>query len=74
MARKNALAKIFLYGMLELGALAGVPIRPDDIEALARQMNGTQVVELRKRDDDGDPPERVPRRRRDRKRGSPGRR
>ena len=73
MARKNVLAKIFLYVMLELGALAGAPIRPADVEALARQMNGSQVVELRKRDDDGDPPEPVPRRRRGAERGRPGR-
>ncbi len=61
MARKkrNLLAKFFLYAMLEVGALAGAPIRPDDIENLTRAMSGTQVVQVARRenDGDGDPPE-----------------
>ncbi|HXU30006.1 MAG TPA: hypothetical protein VN851_05460 [Thermoanaerobaculia bacterium] len=40
--------------MLEVGALAGAPIRPEDIENLTRVMNATQVVQVARRDDDGD--------------------
>jgi hypothetical protein len=54
--KKNRLAKIFLFVALELGALAGVPMRPDQIEALLRTMNGQQLVHV-VRDDQGDPPE-----------------
>jgi len=56
MARKkrNLCAKIFLSAMLEVGALAGAPIRPEDIENLTRVMNATQVVQVARRDDDGD--------------------
>ena len=57
--KRNLLAKIFLYAMLEFGALVGVPIRPDEIETLTRLMNSTQVVQVVKKenDGDGDPPE-----------------
>ena len=54
--RRNWLAKIFLYVVLEVGALSGVPMRPEQIEALMRSMNGTQVVEVLRRESDGDPP------------------
>ncbi|HXU45709.1 MAG TPA: hypothetical protein VN783_09290 [Thermoanaerobaculia bacterium] len=58
MAWKKLLAKIFLYGMLEIAALSGAPVRPDEIEALSRLMTATQVAEvLRQTDGDGDPPE-----------------
>ena len=40
--------------MLEVGALAGAPIRPDDIENLTRLMHSTQVVQVVRREDDGD--------------------
>jgi hypothetical protein len=53
--RTNRLAKIFLYVTLELGALAGVPMRPDQVEALLRTMNGQQQVQV-VRDEQGDPP------------------
>ncbi|HEV7668913.1 MAG TPA: hypothetical protein VGS22_10335 [Thermoanaerobaculia bacterium] len=59
--KRNLLAKIFLFAMLEVGALAGAPIRPDDddIENLTRLMHGTQVVQVvrRENDGDGDPPD-----------------
>jgi hypothetical protein len=54
MARNKLWKKLFLFGMLELGAVCGVPIRPDDIERISRLMNGTAVVEVLQRTDDGD--------------------
>jgi hypothetical protein len=54
MAGKNLWRKLFLFGLLELGAVCGVPLRPDDIERLSRLMNGTVVVEVAGRTDDGD--------------------
>ena len=54
MARKKLWAKLFLFGMLELGAMCGVPIRPDEIERISRLMNSTAVVEVLRRTDDGD--------------------
>lgn len=54
MARNKLWRKLFLFGMLELGAVCGVPIRPDDIERISRLMNGTAVVEVLRRTDDGD--------------------
>jgi hypothetical protein len=55
--RRHWLAKIFLYVVLEVGALSGVPMRPEQIESLLRSMNGTQVVDVLRRESDGDPPD-----------------
>ncbi len=51
-------AKVLLYGVLEFGALLGIPIRPRDIEAMTRQMNDTLVAEVLKgeREGEGEPP------------------
>jgi len=54
MARRNLWRKLLLFGLLELGAVCGVPIRPDEIERLSRSMNGTVVVDVAGRTDDGD--------------------
>jgi hypothetical protein len=45
-----------LYGTLELGALAGVPTRPDQLEEITRLLNGTRIEWVRESDRDGDPP------------------
>lgn len=55
-SRKNRLAKLLLFAVLEVGALAGVPMRPDQIEALLRMMNGTQIVDVMRRESAGEPP------------------
>lgn len=55
---KTNLAKILIYTVLEFGALLGVPIRPDDIEELARRMNNVVEEAARPEEDpSGDPPE-----------------
>lgn len=43
--RDRWLAKVVLYVTLELGAMMGVPIRPEDIEAMSRSMNDAVVME-----------------------------
>jgi len=57
MARKSWLASVLAYLILELGALVGVPMRPDQIEEMTRMMNDAAVVRVVERDDQGDPPE-----------------
>lgn len=60
MARKRWLATVFTYLMLELGALHGAPIRPEQIEEITRLLNRTVVTEVAQRDADGDPPDPQP--------------
>ena len=55
MAQRRWLAKTLMFLMLELGALFGVPMRPEQIEELTRMMNGTKAVELRHEEQDDDP-------------------
>lgn len=58
MERKRSLVKtISLYMILELGALVGVPMRPDDIERMTRQLNDAVVQVVEDRERDGDPPD-----------------
>lgn len=54
MAKKNWLAKLLLFAVLEVGALAGMPLRPEDIEHLNRVMHGTVAVEQCTQDQDDD--------------------
>ncbi len=43
MSIRKLLGRIFLFGMLELGALAGVPMTAEDIEKIMEVMNRTKV-------------------------------
>jgi hypothetical protein len=46
---------IFLCAVLELGALAGVPMRPEEIRELLQTMNQPKVAHvLRETDDDSE--------------------
>ncbi len=56
MAKKRRLATIFTYLTLELGAMLGVPVRLDQIEAMTRLLNQAQVVSVFKLEEAGDPP------------------
>jgi hypothetical protein len=56
MAKKRRLATILTYLTLEIGAMMGVPIRPEQIEELTRALNGTQVVHVVREEESGDPP------------------
>ena len=52
------LAKVAMYLILEIGALTGVPMRPDEIEKMTRVMNDSLVAECVRgeRERSGDPP------------------
>jgi hypothetical protein len=51
---KKILGKLLLFGMLEIGALAGVPMTPEDIEKIMNVMHSTKVVQIKKNEDDND--------------------
>ena len=46
MSLKNTLGKVLLFGMLQIGALAGVPMTPEKIEEIMEVMNRVQVVQV----------------------------
>ena len=48
---KNILARILVLAVLQLGALAGVPMRPDEIEKLMNVMHRTKIEHVVKKDD-----------------------
>ena len=56
MAIRKKLATLSTYLVLEIGALVGVPVRLDHIEEMTRLLNRTLVVEVERRNDDGEPP------------------
>ena len=58
---KRRAGQILIYATLEMGALMGVPMRPDDIEEMTRRMNNA-VAEVARPDEDpsGDPPDDDP--------------
>lgn len=53
--RKNRWASVLIYMMLDLGALMGVPMRPHEIEEIARRLTNA-VTLVAEHDQDGDPP------------------
>lgn len=59
MARKRWLAKFLMFAILEVGALAGVPMRAEEIVDMTRLMNGTKVAKIVRGQESGDddPPE-----------------
>lgn len=54
MSLKKILGKVLLFGMLEVGALAGVPMTPEDIEKIMNVMHRTEVVQVQKNEDGED--------------------
>lgn len=55
--KKSRFKTISLYMILELGALLGVPMRPDDVERMTRQLNNAVVLVEEEDERQGDPPE-----------------
>jgi hypothetical protein len=55
---KEKLRTIFLCAALEVGVLAGVPMRPEEIRGLMNQMNQPQLAHVLPSDDESgnDPP------------------
>lgn len=52
---RKTLGKLFIFAFLELGALAGAPITPEQIEELLNLMNRTKVVHVLKTENGDDP-------------------
>lgn len=46
MSLKNVLGKVLLFGVLEVGALMGVPMTSEKIEEIMEVMNRVQVVRV----------------------------
>ena len=51
---KKFLGKVLLFGFLQIGALSGVPMSPQQIEDLMEVMNRVQVVQVVKKERDND--------------------
>ena len=58
MSLRKRLAKIFVYAVLEVGALCGVPMAPDQIERIMKLMDRAAVTDVLRNEDDEpkDPP------------------
>ena len=52
MSWKKILGRILLACMLQVGALSGVKMTPEDIEKVMNIMHRTKVVHILKQDDD----------------------
>lgn len=52
MSLRKMVGRIFLAGLLSLGALAGMKVTPEEIEKLMNIMHRTKVVHVVKQDDD----------------------
>jgi hypothetical protein len=51
---KKILGNVLLIGLLQVGALSGVKMTPEDIEKIMNAMHRTQVVQIKKTEDDND--------------------
>jgi hypothetical protein len=51
MSFKKTLANVLLFGVLQLGALTGVQMTPEEIEKVMNVMHRTKVVQIVKKDD-----------------------
>lgn len=53
---RERFAKALIYAILEMGALVGLPIRPQDIEEMTRQMKAAVVQVEEERDEETELP------------------
>jgi hypothetical protein len=51
MSVKKTLGKALLFGILQVGALAGVPMTPEEIGKVMNAMHRTKIVQVVKKDD-----------------------
>ena len=51
MSVKKKLGQALVYALLTIGAMCGVPMRPEQIEKLMRVMNETCITHVVKKDD-----------------------
>ena len=57
MSTKHRLRTILCCALLEIGVLMGVPMRPEQVQELMRDMNAPKIVRTTPdRPDDGEPP------------------
>ena len=58
MSIKKIVRTLIVCAVLEVGALAGVPMRPEEIQALMHQLNQPNLAHVLPSEDDdgGDPP------------------
>ena len=52
MSIKKLLRQLLVFSLLEIGLFSGVRIPPEEIEKLLNIMNRTQVVQIKKTEDD----------------------
>jgi ribosomal protein L19E len=52
MALRKSLGRILLAALLQVGALSGMKMTPEDIEKIMNTMHRTKVVKIVKQDDD----------------------
>jgi hypothetical protein len=51
MSLRKTLARLLVFAVLEIGALAGVPMSPEEIEKLMNVMHRTKIEYVVKKDD-----------------------
>jgi len=51
MPLRKTLAKLLVFGILQFGAVVGVPMDPEKIEKLMNVMHRTRIVHVVKKDD-----------------------
>jgi hypothetical protein len=57
MSLKNRLGKLLLLSFLEVGALCGAPIRPDEIEKIMKMSSESTIACVVRNDEgEGEPP------------------
>lgn len=52
MSLRKVLGKILIFTMLQIGALAGVKMTPEEIEKVMNVMHRTKIVKMVKKDDE----------------------
>lgn len=52
---RKLLGKVMIFVFLEMGAVVGLPVTPEEIEKLLNVMNRTKVVHILRTENDKDP-------------------
>ncbi len=58
MSLRKTLGRLFVFAFMEVSALMGAPITPDQIEALMATMRRTKIVHILRTENDKDPLDR----------------
>ncbi len=54
MSLKKILGNLLLIGLLQVGALSGIKMTPEDIEKIMNAMNRTNIVQIKTNDEGKD--------------------